>query len=197
MERSYFILIYPVFGFLMSQTSFSFMRLFVCLLMVTVSMVPGFSYANSENFIRVGYPLGSMLPYSKAEQDTVNGLLPNLFESIAKESGYTIENKIYNNIDDIIAAFQLGEIDAVIGVSDSAQRQKQMLLSEVILSTRRVAIAYDEIQNYTDLNSKKLATIAGSSDNMLIDTSFSNVEKQLNPSPKDAIHAIVTKQADV
>lgn len=164
--------------------------------MVTVSMVPSFSYANSENTIRVGYPLGSMLPYSKAEQDTVNGLLPNLFESIAKESGYTIENKIYNNVDDIIAAFQLGEIDAVIGVSDGAQRQKQMLLSEVILSTRRVAIAYDEIQNYTDLNGKKLATIAGSSDNMLIDTSFSNVEKQLNPSPKEAIHAIVTKQAD-
>lgn len=180
----------------MSQSSFSYMRLFVLFLLVAIGVIPGFSYANSENIIRVGYPLGNMLPYSKAEQNQVEGLLPSLFDNIAKESGYTIENKVYNSIEDVMAAFQLGELDAIIGVSDNAQRQKKMLLSEVILSTRRVAIANSEIQNYTDLNSKKLAIIAGASDNMLIDTSFSGVEKLLRSTTKQAIESIVSRQAD-
>lgn len=134
------------------------------------STSPASSLANkTENsskdqvILRVGLPSYDMVPYSYQHKtpsgNTVSeGLLISMLDQVAVNAGFQYQIKLYSTFSDVLSAFERGELDLLVGVSSTKERQNYMTFSEPMFSIRRAVITQNRKIN--DLDALATANLA-------------------------------------
>ncbi|MGF1726285.1 transporter substrate-binding domain-containing protein [Photobacterium nomapromontoriensis] len=136
-------------------------RLLLCILL----LLPNIVWADSHNktILKVGYPAFDWAPFSYVSEDgKVSGLLPALFDEMVKDSDFTIETHLYPNFSEVLQAIDNNEIDILVGVSSTYERQKNMAFSQPLMIIPMAAITRtSSLHNIHQLNDKLIALEQG------------------------------------
>ncbi|MGR5210073.1 transporter substrate-binding domain-containing protein [Vibrio rotiferianus] len=150
-------------------------RLGVCFLIVLGSTL---NYANSQDNkfapnqiekpeLVVGLPEYALIPYSYQHQTNsgqliTEGLLISMLDQVSNQAGFRYKIELYPTFSDVLNAFQQGELDLLVGVSATPERQSYMTFSEPMFSIRRAVITQQHsISELSDLSGANLAIEKG------------------------------------
>ncbi len=117
------------------------MRTFMLLLTLILSLTSQLSLANGTNhkstkpILTVGYTSSNWAPLAFKKNNKINGLLPSILDAIADKAGYKIKNIYYPTFTEMVSAFKRNEVDLLIGIATTFDRQQYMVFSDPILST--------------------------------------------------------------
>jgi len=113
--------------------------------------------------LRIGYPAFNWAPFTFVSQKGhVSGLLPSIVHELALISGYKTETQLYPTFTDVMTAFNNNEIDILVGVSSTYERQKYMSFSKPLVVIPMAAIAQREgLQSIQQLKNKLIAVEQG------------------------------------
>ena len=114
------------------------MRNFILLLTLIFSLAVHATPADettAKPILTVGYTSFNWAPLAFKNNNSIIGLLPSLMDAIADKAGYQIKNIYYDSFDEMVAAFKRNDVDLLIGIAATFDRQKYMLFSDPILST--------------------------------------------------------------
>jgi signal transduction histidine kinase/ABC-type amino acid transport substrate-binding protein/CheY-like chemotaxis protein len=115
----------------------------------------------------VGLPEYALIPYSYQHQTTsghmiTEGLLISMLEQVSNQAGFRYKIELYPTFSDVLNAFQQGELDLLVGVSATPERQNYMAFSEPMFSIRRAVITQqNSIGELSDLSGANLAIEKG------------------------------------
>ncbi|MGF1723379.1 transporter substrate-binding domain-containing protein [Photobacterium nomapromontoriensis] len=169
-------------------------------------------YVNTKPVIRVGLPGFDMPPYSfispsvttniktkgtNVTSNEISGLLIDIIKQVADHAEFTVQIRIYPSYDEVLAAFQKGDLDLLPGVTSTFNRQQYMTFSEPIFSIRRGIITRNNpINRYQELRGKTIATEQGFALQELL-PGFLPTAKLLTVSgSEDVLKAVKTGAAD-
>lgn len=148
--------------------------------------------------LTVGYTSLNWAPLAFKNNDQIVGLLPALMDAIAAQAGYQIKNIYYPNFDEMISAFKRNDIDLLIGIAATFDRQKYMLFSDPILSTSFAMLSRSpQHTKIADLNNVTISV----EDGFAIKQKIANlhIKNQILSLPSNtiALNAVETGLADV
>lgn len=111
------------------------MLLLTLIFSLAVHASPANDTTVTKPILTVGYTSFNWAPLAFKNNDKIIGLLPSLMDAIADKAGYQVKNIYYSSFDEMISAFKRNEVDLLIGVASTFDRQKYMLFSDPILSS--------------------------------------------------------------
>ncbi|WP_394167709.1 transporter substrate-binding domain-containing protein [Photobacterium piscicola] len=181
------------------------MRNFILLLVLILPPFIQTIYANelthqatAKPILTVGYTSFNWAPLAFKNDDKIIGLLPSLMDAIAEKAGYQIRNVPFSTFNKMVSAFKRNEIDLLIGVSATFERQKYMIFSDPILSTSFAMLSRSsQHTKITDLNNVIISVENGFAiEEKIIDL---QVKGQILPMPSStvALNAVNGGLADV
>lgn len=181
------------------------MRNFILLLVLILPPFIQTIYANelthkttAKPILTVGYTSFNWAPLAFKNDDKIIGLLPALMDAIAEKAGYQIRNVPFSNFNKMVSAFKRNEIDLLIGVSATFDRQKYMIFSDPILSTSFAMLSRSsQHTKITDLSNVIISVENGFAiEEKIIDL---QVKGQIIPMPSStvALSAVNSGLADV
>ncbi|ULN63409.1 transporter substrate-binding domain-containing protein [Vibrio gigantis] len=143
---------------------------------LTVFMWPLHSFAestplenstNNQVVLRVGLPSYNMVPYSYQHQTpsgniVAEGLLISMLDEVSSNAGFKYKIELYPTFSGVLSAFEKGELDLLVGVSSTKERQEYMTFSEPMFSIRRAVITQNlKINDLSELATANLALEKG------------------------------------
>ena len=123
--------------------------------------------SNNEVVLRVGLPSYDMVPYSyqhKTPSGNIvsEGLLISMLDQVSANAGFKYQVELYSTFSDVLSAFERGELDLLVGVSSTKERQDYMAFSEPMFSIRRAVITQNrKINDLSELATANLALEKG------------------------------------
>ncbi|MEC6815406.1 transporter substrate-binding domain-containing protein [Photobacterium toruni] len=148
--------------------------------------------------ITVGYTSFNWAPLAFKKNNNIIGLLPSLMDAIAAKAGYQVRNIYYSSFDEMVSAFRRNEVNLLIGVAPTLDRQKYMIFSTPILSTSFAMLSASP--QHTKLSDLKNAIISIENgfaiEQKIIDMQLANQILSM-PSSTIALNAVKTGLADV
>ncbi|MCL1138764.1 transporter substrate-binding domain-containing protein [Shewanella pneumatophori] len=153
----------------------------------------------SEHIIKVGYPAFDWQPFTYVSKDKkVIGLLPAIFQEIAKNSGYQIEVLTYPSYAEVNQALRHGEVDIIMGASKTPERVTWLSFSAPIMLVPNAVITHEpNINSLLELKEQHIATEAGFAINeVLLRATGSQIELSNYPGSEDAYSAVVKGYVD-
>ncbi|MBY3790677.1 transporter substrate-binding domain-containing protein [Photobacterium carnosum] len=179
------------------------MKIFILLLTLIFTLSIPFTFANESThktmpILTVGYTSLNWAPLAFKNNDQIVGLLPALMNAIAAQAGYQIKNIYYPSFDEMISAFKRNDIDLLIGIAATFDRQKYMLFSDPILSTSFAMLSRSpQYTKIADLNNVTISV----EDGFAIKQKIANlhIKNQIVSLPSNtiALNAVETGLADV
>ncbi|KAE8177920.1 ATP-binding protein [Photobacterium carnosum] len=179
------------------------MKIFILLLTLIFTLSIPVTFANESThktmpILTVGYTSLNWAPLAFKNNDQIVGLLPALMDAIAAQAGYQIKNIYYPNFDEMISAFKRNDIDLLIGIAATFDRQKYMLFSDPILSTSFAMLSRSpQHTKIADLNNVTISV----EDGFAIKQKIANlhIKNQILSLPSNtiALNAVETGLADV
>ena len=179
------------------------MKIFILLLTLIFTLSIPVTFANESThktmpILTVGYTSLNWAPLAFKNNDQIVGLLPALMDAIAAQAGYQIKNIYYPSFDDMISAFKRNDIDLLIGIAATFDRQKYMLFSDPILSTSFAMLSRSpQHTKIADLNNATISVENG----FAIKHKIANlhIKNQIVSLPSNtiALNAVETGLADV
>ncbi|HAS64530.1 MAG TPA: hypothetical protein DCS35_19365 [Vibrio sp.] len=174
------------------------------LLVAFLLVCPAISQAESahstpqnDKLLVVGFPYKYIEPLAiKNESGQIDGLLPALFKKYANQAGYDVEIQSYETFSDVMAAYVKGDLDVMIGVTATLERESIMTFSEPILAIRRGAVSAQHIGSYEELKNKTVATIKGFADESFLKNILPSARSLSVPSNLEAIRTVALGLAD-
>ncbi|MDR8524916.1 transporter substrate-binding domain-containing protein [Shewanella fidelis] len=152
-----------------------------------------------ERVVRVGYPTFDWQPFTYISKDKqVIGLLPAIFQEIAKNSGYQIEVLTYPSYAEVNQALRHGEVDIIMGASKTPERVTWLSFSSPIMLVPNAVITHEpNINSLLELKDQHIATEAGFAINeVLLRATASQIELSNYPGSQDAFSAVVKGYVD-
>ncbi|WP_028765897.1 transporter substrate-binding domain-containing protein [Shewanella fidelis] len=152
-----------------------------------------------ERVVRVGYPTFDWQPFTYVSKEKkVIGLLPAIFQEIAKNSGYQIEVLTYPSYAEVNQALRHGEVDIVMGASKTPERVTWLSFSSPIMLVPNAVITHEaNINSLLELKDQHIATEAGFAINeVLLRATASQIELSNYPGSQDAYSAVVKGYVD-
>lgn len=177
-------------------------NIFLCLLLILTSQ---FSLAETQNNIdnsklqtlTIGFPSRYIEPLAMADEDgEIVGLLPSLFRRYAEQAGYKVEILPYATFSDVMNAYIKGELDVMIGVTATLERESIMTFTEPMFAVRRAAISATPVTTYKELENKTVATIKGFADESFLRNVLPSASSLSVPSNLEAIRTVALGLAD-
>ncbi|MCD9464054.1 hypothetical protein CJF25_13825 [Photobacterium phosphoreum] len=177
------------------------MRNFILLLTLIFSLAVHATPADettAKPILTVGYTSFNWAPLAFKNNNSIIGLLPSLMDAIADKAGYQIKNIYYDSFDEMVAAFKRNDVDLLIGIAATFDRQKYMLFSDPILSTSFAMLSRSpQHTKIADLNNVTVSVENGFAIEQKI-TDLRIKGKILSlPSSTVALNAVETGLADV
>ncbi|WP_286293999.1 transporter substrate-binding domain-containing protein [Vibrio apostichopi] len=132
--------------------------------------------SNNQVVLRVGLPSYDMVPYSyqhKTPSGNIvsEGLLISMLDQVSANAGFKYQIELYATFSDVLSAFERGELDLLVGVSSTKERQDYMAFSEPMFSIRRAVITQNrKINDLSELATANLALEKGFALNDLLPT---------------------------
>ncbi|WP_192889099.1 transporter substrate-binding domain-containing protein [Vibrio bathopelagicus] len=123
--------------------------------------------SSNQVVLRVGLPSYDMIPYSYQHQtssgNTVSeGLLISMLDEVSTNAGFKYQIELYPTFSGVLSAFERGELDLLVGVSSTKERQEYMTFSEPMFSIRRAVITQNrKINDLGELAAANLALEKG------------------------------------
>ncbi|MGF1703044.1 transporter substrate-binding domain-containing protein [Photobacterium makurazakiensis] len=133
-------------------------------LLLLLLLLPAAVLASEDKpTLRIGYPAFDWAPFTFVSQKgRVSGLLPSLVHELTHTSGYNTKTTLYPTFADVLHAFNNNEIDILVGVSSTYERQKYMHFSKPLVVIPMAAISQtDNIQSINQLKDKLIAVEQG------------------------------------
>lgn len=133
----------------------------------TAPATPNYTSSTNSVTLRVGLPSYDMVPYSYQHRTPTGnvvseGLLISMLDQVSANTGFKYQIKLYPTFSDVLNAFKKGELDLLVGVSATKERQGYMAFSEPMFSIRRAVITQNkQINDLGELASANLALEAG------------------------------------
>ncbi|OZS44885.1 transporter substrate-binding domain-containing protein [Photobacterium sanguinicancri] len=152
--------------------------------------------------ITIGLPAYDLVPYSyqretKSGEVITEGLLVTMLELIAIQAEFRFEIRLYPTYSDVVAAFKANDLDMLIGVSATFDRQQYMAFSEPMFSIRRAVITQQKtVNSLQDLTGDILAIEKGFALNELIPNLLPQSLIRTENSSEDALDAVNTGRSD-
>ncbi|MDO6542606.1 transporter substrate-binding domain-containing protein [Photobacterium sanguinicancri] len=152
--------------------------------------------------ITVGLPAYDLVPYSyqrqtKSGEIITEGLLITMLELIAIQAEFRFEIRLYPTYSDVVTAFKANDLDMLIGVSATFDRQQYMAFSEPMFSIRRAVITQQKtVNSLQDLTGDILAIEKGFALNELIPNLLPQSLIRTENSSQDALDAVNTGRSD-
>ncbi len=125
------------------------------------------SSSNNQVVLRVGLPSYNMVPYSYQHQTpsgnrVSEGLLISMLDEVSANAGFKYQIELYPTFSGVLSAFEKGELDLLVGVSSTKERQEYMTFSEPMFSIRRAVITQNlKINDLSELATANLALEKG------------------------------------
>ncbi|MGF1764090.1 transporter substrate-binding domain-containing protein [Aliivibrio kagoshimensis] len=152
---------------------------------------------SNREVIRVGFPSKFIEPLAITDDNgEIVGLLPSLFKRYAQQAGYEVEIYSYPTFSLVMQAYKMGELDVMIGVTATLERESYMTFSESILAIRRAVISQTPLNSYKELKGKTVATIEGFADKEFLKHILPGTDSLTVPSNREAIRSISLGMAD-
>lgn len=178
-------------------------HIFLCLLLVITSQ-SSFAiqkdeeiYDSSLRTLTIGFPSRYIEPLAMADENgKIVGLLPSLFRRYAKQAGYNVKILPYPTFSDVMKDYTKGELDVMIGVTATLERESIMTFSEPMFAVRRAAISAEPISTYKELERKTVATIEGFADESFLRNILPSARSLSVPSNLEAIRSVALGLAD-
>ncbi|WP_454442735.1 transporter substrate-binding domain-containing protein [Vibrio bathopelagicus] len=123
--------------------------------------------SSNQVVLRVGLPSYDMIPYRYQHQtssgNTVSeGLLISMLDEVSTNAGFKYQIELYPTFSGVLSAFERGELDLLVGVSSTKERQEYMTFSEPMFSIRRAVITQNrKINDLGELAAANLALEKG------------------------------------
>ncbi|CAK1829728.1 two-component system, NarL family, sensor histidine kinase EvgS [Vibrio crassostreae] len=123
--------------------------------------------SNNQVVLRVGLPSYNMVPYSYQHQTpsgniVSEGLLISMLDEVSANAGFKYQIELYPTFSGVLSAFEKGELDLLVGVSSTKERQEYMTFSEPMFSIRRAVITQNlKINDLSELATVNLALEKG------------------------------------
>ncbi|PSU17252.1 transporter substrate-binding domain-containing protein [Photobacterium kishitanii] len=154
--------------------------------------------ATAKPILTVGYTSFNWAPLAFKNNGKIIGLLPSLMDAIANKAGYQVKNIAYSSFDEMLSAFKRNEVDLLIGVASTFDRQKYMVFSDPILSTSFAMISRSpQHTKIADLNDVIVSVENGFAiEQKIIDLQIKGQILAM-PSATVALNAVETGLADV
>ncbi len=180
-------------------------------LILLMTLLPSMSLANSTTtlalkdqppVLRVGLPAYDLVPYSYQREISngglvTEGLLITMLELIAIQAEFEFEIRLYPTYSDVISAFKANELDMLIGVSATLERQHYMAFSDPMFSIRRAVITQQKtISSLQDLTGSTLAIEKGFALNELLPSILPQSKILTENSSQDALSAVRANRSD-
>lgn len=152
----------------------------------------------AKPIITVGYTSFNWAPLAFKKNNKIIGLLPSLMDAIAAKAGYQVQSICYPSFNEMVSAFKRKEIDLLIGVAATFERQKYMLFSTPILSTSYAMLSRSPLHtSLTDLNEIIVSLEEGFAiEQKIVDMQLAEQILSM-PSNKVALNAVKKGLADV
>ncbi|MGF1860715.1 transporter substrate-binding domain-containing protein [Photobacterium profundum] len=161
----------------------------------------GYINSNSElKTLRIGFPAFDWTPFSYvSKKGRVSGLLPSLMHEIAKKRGYRIQAITYPTYQDVLNGFNNHEVDILVGVSSTFERQKVMSFSKPILTTSMAMITKTpSITSFKQIDHQLIAVEQGFAiGEQLTKLSSAKLQMVNFPTSYQAFNAVLQGVADV
>ncbi|WP_052878978.1 transporter substrate-binding domain-containing protein [Vibrio coralliirubri] len=125
------------------------------------------STSTNQVILRVGLPSYDMVPYSYQHETpsgnlVSEGLLISMLDQVSANAGFKYQIELYPTFSAVLSAFERDELDLLVGVSSTKERQKYMTFSEPMFSIRRAVITQNrKINDLGELASANLALEKG------------------------------------
>ncbi|WP_060982277.1 transporter substrate-binding domain-containing protein [Vibrio splendidus] len=124
---------------------------------------PNESASTNQVVLRVGLPSYDMVPYSYQHKTpsgnlVSEGLLISMLDQVSANVGFKYQVELYPTFSAVLNAFERGELDLIVGVSSTKERQEYMTFSEPMFSIRRAVITQN--QKINDLGELATANLA-------------------------------------
>lgn len=132
--------------------------------------------SNNQVVLRVGLPSYNMVPYSYQHQTpsgniVSEGLLISMLDEVSVNAGFKYKIELFPTFSGVLSAFESGELDLLVGVSSTKERQEYMTFSEPMFSIRRAVITQNlKINDLSELATANLALEKGFALNDLLPT---------------------------
>lgn len=158
--------------------------------------------SSNKPVLRVGLPSYDMVPYSYQHKtpsgsSVTEGLLITMLDQTSIKAGFEYELTLYPTFSAVLDAFRRGELDLLVGVSATKERQDYMAFSEPMFSIRRAVITQQRsINQLSDLATANLALEEGFALNDLLPSLLPDGRINRLTSTQDAFLAIKENQVD-
>ncbi|PST86238.1 transcriptional regulator [Photobacterium sp. NCIMB 13483] len=181
------------------------MRNFILLLVLILPPFIQTIYANelthkatAKPILTVGYTSLNWAPLSFKHGDKIVGLLPDLMDTIAAKANYQIKSVYFQSFDEMLAAFKSNDVDLLIGIAATFNRQKYMVFSDPILSSSFAMLSRSPLYTkISDLNDATISVENGFAIKQKIIDLHLNGQILAMPSSTVALNAVDTGLADV
>lgn len=160
------------------------------------------THSPNQVVLRVGLPAYDMVPYSyqhqtQAGNTVTEGLLITMLERVSANVGFEYQINLYPTFSAVLQAFERGELDLLVGVSATKERQEYMAFSEPMFSIRRAVITQQQtINQLDDLATANLALEKGFALNELLPTLLPDSRVTTLNSTQAAFSAIKENRVD-
>lgn len=179
------------------------MRIFTLWLTLTMLILSFSVHAKPSSdiakkpMITVGYTSFNWAPLAFKKDKKIIGLLPSLMDAIAAKAGFQVRSICYSSFEDMLSAFKRNEVDLLIGVAPTLDRQKYMVFSDPILSTSFAMLsASSKHTKLSDLKNTIISIENGFAiEQKIIDMQFAEQILSM-PSTKVALNAVKKGLAD-
>ncbi|WP_084631407.1 transporter substrate-binding domain-containing protein [Ferrimonas senticii] len=177
------------------------LRLLLCLIVLLAAAFGSYAApahpTPSPKRLLVGLPENEFAPYTIRTADgDLTGLFPDLMRLYAEQIDSTVEFVALPHFSDVLAAFQRGEIDVMIGVSSTLDRRSYMSFSEPLLAVKRLAVSRQPLASSTELAQATIATVNSFSDSAVIANYLLDAKPIELPTPQAALNAVAKGIAD-
>ncbi|WP_213865599.1 transporter substrate-binding domain-containing protein [Vibrio crassostreae] len=145
----------------------SCLTVFMWPLQILAESKPLENSSNNQVVLRVGLPSYNMVPYSYQHQTpsgnrVSEGLLISMLDEVSANAGFKYQIELYPTFSGVLSAFEKGELDLLVGVSSTKERQEYMTFSEPMFSIRRAVITQNlKINDLSELATANLALEKG------------------------------------
>ncbi|MGF1700573.1 transporter substrate-binding domain-containing protein [Photobacterium makurazakiensis] len=160
-----------------------------------------------QSVLKIGLPYFSLPPYIYIDDSidsalispqgyavnngAYSGLFIDVLKQVSAHAELNFQLVFYPTYEDVTTAFKAGELDLLLGVSSTFERQKFMAFSEPIFSIRRGVITQGKpINRYQELNDKAIAVEQGFALHELLPALLPKVQLHSVPNSTAAIKSI-------
>lgn len=95
-------------------------------------------YLKNNSTLTLGVLTDAWLPYWGGEDQPYSGINHDYTLGLSNELGVEFSYKFYSTLNDLHEAASEGDVDAIIGLGQSAKRNRSFLLTDIIYESKRV-----------------------------------------------------------